>query len=436
MQSHLTYPRPGSRGERAALLSVARFRVHIRLLLTAGIALFNAAILVYALNLYHTVAVHVPRNRPLAMAHGGLIVSLEQRLHLGLEPLVQRQLSQGLHTPFGLLPGAALHQALVWLYLNAMPAWLFAALVWAYLYRPRQFARLRDVTIVSALLAGACYWLFPAAPPRMVLRASPAHLQDWVYGGTGVNIGVLHTGDFNPFAAFPSVHLLWALIPALCLAGNSRRVWVWLLALCLPGLMALTILGTGNHYVIDCLGSCALLALSAALVGAGDALGLHLRRRQLRIGFEIPAGLGLCLACAGLLVSAGGSDRLRDLMALGIVVLVGLVMARDTSLWRERRTAEEEPRVYPLDYLAGVLFIVGSTAAAQMPGLSSAQAIDACALLWLTACICTLSRHLLRQRAEQSEAPLAMLRVVRGDALARSVGTPLEVPASAQRQVA
>jgi hypothetical protein len=433
MQTYLTYP--GSRREHAPRLSVARFRVHIGLLLTAGVALFNAAILVYALNLYHAVAMHVPRNQPLAMANGGLIVSLEQRLHLGLEPLVQRRLSRGLQTPFGLLPGAMLHHALVWLYLNAMPAWLFAALVWAYLYRPRQFARLRDVTILSALLAGACYWIFPAAPPRMVLGASPAHLQDWVYGGSGVSIGVLHTGGFNPFAAFPSVHLLWALIPALCLAGDSRRVWVWLLALCLPGLMALTILGTGNHYVVDCLGSCALLALSAALVAARDALGLRLRRRQHHLGFEIPAGLGLCLACTGLMVSAGGNDHLRDLIALAIVVLSGLAMARNTSLWRERRPEAAEPRVYALDYVAGLLFIAGSTAA-HTAGPSNVPAIDACALLWLLACVCTLSRHLPRRRAEQPEAAVATLLVVLGDAPARSVRSPREIPASTQRQAA
>jgi len=435
MQAHVTNPWLGNPADRLARLAGTRFSVHIGLLLTAAVALMNAAILVYALRLYHTVAMHVPRNRSLAMAHGGLIVSLEQRLHVGLEPLVQRQLSHGVPTPFGPLSGRALHHALVWLYLNAMPAWLFAALAWAYLYRPQRFAHLRDLTIISALLAGACYWIFPAAPPRMVLGAAPAHLQDWVYGGTGVTIGVMHTRSFNPFAAFPSVHLLWALIPALCLAGGSRRAWVWLLALCLPGLMALTILGTGNHYVVDCLGSCALLGLSATLVGARDALRLRLPRRQHRLGFAIPAGPGLCLVCAYLLVSASSDDRVRDLIALSIVVLVGLVLARNTSLWREHRPGAPEPPVCAMDYLAGLLFIVGSTAAVRAPGLSTVSAIDACALIWLLACVCTLSRHLLPRRTERTTA-VPVLRVVRGDAPAGAVQAPLRIPASAQRKAA
>jgi hypothetical protein len=117
-----------------------RFSVLVALLLAVGVACVNAVAIVHALNLYHAVAIHVPLDRERAMVHGRQIVLLERRLHVGVEPLVQRHLAHGLWTPLGVLPGALLRRSLVWLYLHALPGWLFAALAWAYLYRPQHFA--------------------------------------------------------------------------------------------------------------------------------------------------------------------------------------------------------------------------------------------------------------------------------------------------------
>src|SRR5579884_1074901 len=126
---------------------------------------------------------------------------------------------------------------------------------------------LRDVTVVSILLAVACYRLFPAAPPRFVLHGAPYNLADWTYGGTSIDPGLVHAVGFNPYAAFPSVHALWALIPALCIAAGSRRIWVWAAALCYPLAMLVIVVASGNHYVLDCVGSLTVLAVSYLLVG-------------------------------------------------------------------------------------------------------------------------------------------------------------------------
>ncbi len=383
--------------------SPTRFSALVAILVTAAFALVNAGIIIHALNLYHAVAVRVPLNRELALAHGRQIVALEQRLRLAVEPLVQQRLTQGVWTPLGLLPGAMIRRGLVWLYLNAMPAWLFAALAWSYLYRPLYFARLRDLTIISAMLAVACYWLFPAAPPRMVLAGGAGGLQDWAYGGATLDLGVMHVVGFNPFAAFPSVHFLWSLIPAVCLAGGSRRAWVWLMVLCYPLAMGITIIGTGNHYVLDCLGSVAILALSAALAWAIDRARQRVPRLRSRIRYEMPAALSLCLICSGILASADASGGLRHLLAVSIMLLIGLATLRSNYLWYRRRRVE--PGRQPLwatDYLAGALFIAGATAAAHDPGQNASPMSGACALLWLLACLCALRRHIQVQRRAAS----------------------------------
>jgi hypothetical protein len=50
--------------------------------------------------------------------------------------------------------------------------------------------------------------------------------------------------------------------------------------------------------------------------------------------------------------------------------------------------------VWATDYLAGLLFLAGATAAAHDPGQDTLPAIGACALLWLLACLCAVLHHL------------------------------------------
>src|SRR5437763_13310581 len=114
-----------------------RFSRYVTLLIAVSFALFNAVVLVQALNLYHTLAVGGPMERGLALRPGRELFALERHLHTAVEPVVQRLVAQGLRTAFGVVPGAVLRDCFVWLYLHAFPAWLFAALGWSYVYKPR-----------------------------------------------------------------------------------------------------------------------------------------------------------------------------------------------------------------------------------------------------------------------------------------------------------
>lgn len=362
-----------------------------------AIALANAVALVQALNLYHTLALEAPVSARLALRHGGELFALERALHIAVEPAVQHLLARGLRTPLGLLSGAAIRHGLVWIYLHAFPAWLFAALAWSYVYRPAAFVRRRDLTIISALLAVACYWLVPVAPPRFVLHDGPGGVQDWTYGGTSVDPHVIHLVGFNQYAAFPSVHLLAALIPTACLAGRSRSVWVWGGALCFPLVMALTVIGTGNHYVRDCVGSLAILTVSAVLARGVDRVHAAMRRR-LRPGraapYELPSALSLCLCCAALLALVGKPGGPRLLLAVAILLLVVFATGRSRYLWQgQRRLAPGRQALWRSDYLTGLLFVAGASAATQPVAPLPSIAMRVCACLWLLACMSALVRH-------------------------------------------
>src|ERR687883_876081 len=374
--------------------SPTRFSLCVGMLIAMSVALLNAVMVVQAINLYHAIAMGAPLDKGIAMLHGQQIFALEQRLHIAVEPVVQPILSAGIRTPLGVLSGTVLRGCAVWIYLNALPAWLLAALAWSYLYRQQDFAVLRDLTVISALLSVACYRFFPTAPPRFVLHGAPYHLQDWTYGGTSINTGVVQAIGFNPYAAFPSVHLLWALIPALCLAGGSRHLWVWAAALCYPLVMVVTVISSGNHYVLDCAGSLVILAISYLL-----ARGINRVRRWMwpegrQVKYELPAALGLCIGCAGILADTSSMGGARALIALGILLLIALATRRSAYLWRGRRRLRRgrQPLVRT-DYLAGLLLVAGSSAAAHDPGQFPRTTVRICALLWLLACMCALARH-------------------------------------------
>src|ERR687885_386487 len=304
--------------------SPTRFSRFISVLIAVSVALLNAVMVVQAINLYHAIAIGAPLDKGIAMLHGQQIFALEQRLHIAVEPVVQPILSAGIRTPLGVLPGTVLRDCAVWIYLNALPAWLLAALAWSYLYRPRHFVVLRDLTIISALLSVACYRFFPTAPPRFVLHGAPYHVQDWTYGGTSINTGVVHAIGFNPYAAFPSVHLLWALIPALCLAGGSRHLWVWAAALCYPLVMVVTVICSGNHYILDCVGSLVILAIGYLLARGLNGVRRWMWPEDRHVKNELPAALGLCIGCAGILAVVGPAEGARVLIALDILGLIAL----------------------------------------------------------------------------------------------------------------
>ncbi len=363
-------------------------------LFAVALALLNGVLIVQAVNLYHAFAIGAPLDRAVAMRHGADIFTLERHLRLAVEPRVQHFLSQPIHTPFGALPAAPLHRAVVWIYLNALPAWLFAALTWSYLYKQRHFPVLRDLTIVSILCAVVCYRMFPVAPPRFVLRGAPYNLSDWTYGATSIDTSVVHVVGFNPYAAFPSVHFLWALIPALCLAIGSGKVWVWLAALCYPLTMLLIVVTSGNHYILDCAGSLAMLGVSWPLVVCIHRIRWWTAKMRRCERYEIPSALGLCIVCAGTLAVVAARGDVRFYIAMAILILVAYATGRSPYLWGGRRRLDDgRQAVRPADYIAGFLFVAGATGAAHAHGRFASLSIRACAALWLLACIAALYRH-------------------------------------------
>ncbi len=132
-----------------------------------------------------------------------------------------------------------------------------AALLWRFSYdRFRRYAFLFVTLTFAALVT---YAIYPAVPPWLASQnnyLSPtAKIIDemWTHvhlsGGSGVFSGAGHFAD--PVAAVPSLHSAYPMLLALFFWPTARR-WRWLLA-CYPVAMGLTLVYTGEHFVIDVL---------------------------------------------------------------------------------------------------------------------------------------------------------------------------------------
>ena len=124
---------------------------------------------------------------------------------------------------------------------------------------------------------------YPAAPPWLASDQGvigPVHRISglgWDYLHLGVVRGLVDTGQggSNPVAAMPSLHAGTAVLVALFLWPVVT--WWWRTALLgYVLLMALTLVYTGEHYVVD-------VAAGWLTAGAGVALGAAVRRRPARV---------------------------------------------------------------------------------------------------------------------------------------------------------
>jgi hypothetical protein len=126
----------------------------------------------------------------------------------------------------------------------------------------RAFQRLRDTFIVSGAVGLVIFATFPVAPPRfmpgLVGTVSQAERQHFLPYPASWS---------NRVASLPSFHVGWTLTAAIVLASTLRSPVLKFIAL-LPGpLVAIAVIATGNHYVIDVVAG-SVLALGALKIAS------------------------------------------------------------------------------------------------------------------------------------------------------------------------
>jgi membrane-associated phospholipid phosphatase len=214
--------------------------------------------------LYDTVTNLAPARQALALAHGRGVLSFEQSLGIDPELALNRWLSA--HHTLGAIAS--------YYYDNAHFIVTLGLLGWLWWQRADIYRPLRNALVAINVLGLLVFWLCPVAPPRMLAGSG---FSDVVAASN--TLGSWHTGslaaDADQFAAMPSLHLAWAAWCGLVIWRLSSRRWVRALAVLYPCSVALAVLTTGNHYLLDVLAGLATCALAVALVHLASA-----RRRR------------------------------------------------------------------------------------------------------------------------------------------------------------
>ncbi|GAA1983471.1 phosphatase PAP2 family protein [Kitasatospora viridis] len=184
---------------------------------------------------------------PQAQQHGRDLLAGERALGLSPEHWLNRLFAQ--HPCLGVpadFAYATLHYAVT-----------AGVLFWLWRYRREHYVRARTWLVLTTTLGLVGFIAFPTAPPRLLDNSSgfvdvlALHSSlGWWSGGGGVPKGL--AAMTNDYAAMPSLHVGWALWCGLLVFRHSRNRVLRVLGLLYPATIAVVVMGTANHYLLDC----------------------------------------------------------------------------------------------------------------------------------------------------------------------------------------
>jgi membrane-associated phospholipid phosphatase len=179
-----------------------------------------------------------------AADHGLDVYSAERSVGLDWEGPIQRALD---------LP--VWHWVLTIVYMFAQEWGMPLALIVLYWVHRGRYTMLRDVLLISWMVAIPLHALYPTAPPRLLSLG----LEDWIE--QLLNLGrTTHGTIANPYAAIPSLHVGFAVAIGIALAGCVRHRALRALLLSWGPLIWLSTIATGNHFVLDGVAGIAVVA--------------------------------------------------------------------------------------------------------------------------------------------------------------------------------
>lgn len=175
---------------------------------------------------------------------------LERRLGIAVEPALQQRALRSEHVLRAATAGYAV------LNVGLTIGWL----VRMFVRSDPDYHRLRRAAVLAHAGALPVFLLLPTAPPRTL-----DGFVDTLETSSGIDLEHPFLVRFyNPIAAMPSQHLSFAVVTAGLLGDRASTVPGRLAAHAYPPLVALVVVATGNHFVLD--------------VVAGAALGVLARR--------------------------------------------------------------------------------------------------------------------------------------------------------------
>lgn len=188
-----------------------------------------------------------------ANAHGRDVLAFERRLGIDVEAHLQEL--------------ALDHDRLVtfanWIYIWGHWPVIVVTLVCLHLRRRHLYLLLRNAMFISGGIGLVFFATYAVAPPRLL----GVGLEDTVTDQSAAYRLLQPPALVNQYAAIPSLHVGWNLLVGIVVFRATRHWLLRLVAVVGPLLMAVGVVLTGNHYVIDGFLGAALALLGLALAG-------------------------------------------------------------------------------------------------------------------------------------------------------------------------
>lgn len=195
-----------------------------------------------------------------AEANGRAIFEMERSLGVRWEPWLQDQV----------LAAPVLLRLLNLNYVYGFLPVIAIAALFLYLRFPAYYGLVRNAFLLSGGIGLVVYYLFPAAPPRLL---DGYGFVDTVFQHFNAERPYSPAFLVNQYAAMPSLHFGWILLLGGSLSLLTKHLLRRLLALLMPAAMFLTIVATANHYVLDAVAGFLVVALGLALAGGARRVG-------------------------------------------------------------------------------------------------------------------------------------------------------------------
>jgi hypothetical protein len=188
-----------------------------------------------------------------AFANARRLVRLEDALSLGWERSIQAAIE-----------GTSLVTLANWVYIWAHWPVIITTGVALFVLRRDRYRILRNAMFISGAIGFALFAFFPVAPPRLL----DLGLVDTVTEQSHAYRALQPPGLTNQYAAFPSLHVGWNVLVGVVLLGSTRHFAVRAFAVGSPLAMAIAVVATANHFVVDVIAGIAvvLVGLAAALL--------------------------------------------------------------------------------------------------------------------------------------------------------------------------
>ena len=218
----------------------------VREVLARRDAVAQLAVVVGAFAAYEVARHAMEPNWAQAFANARRIEAVEQVLGLAWEQSLQRA--------FLALPDL-MHALNIFYFVGHF---VFTGIFFVWLYRRSWdgFRSFRDAFLIATAISVVVHWLFPTAPPRL----AGVGLEDTLLLFSGIDIGSPTSAAYsNPVAAVPSLHAAYALGVGIGVIRYARSHLLRLAGAIYPPLVVLTIVVTGNHFVLDAVAGIAVL---------------------------------------------------------------------------------------------------------------------------------------------------------------------------------